>query len=79
MQGSIDQYMAGSTVMDQIMAAPPLNVSGTYSMYFEYCQPKSGSPKGVFQTHHGLVGNAGYWNVLLESVLLDVFRCSWLW
>lgn len=48
------------------MAAPTTNVSGTYSMYFEYCQPKSGQPAGIFQTHHGLVGNAGYWNVQLE-------------
>jgi hypothetical protein len=67
-QGSIDQYAAGSTVMSQIMAAPMTNVSGTYSMFFEYCQPKSGNPAGVFQTHHGLVGNAGYWNVHLEYV-----------
>ena len=39
-------------------------------MYFEYCQPKTGTPDGVFQTHHGLVGNAGYWNVQLEYVPL---------
>jgi hypothetical protein len=70
-QGSIDQYAAGSTVMAQIGAAPATDVSGTYSMWFEYCQPKSGNPAGVFQTHHGLVGNAGYWNVQLESVLLN--------
>ena len=56
--------------MAQIAAAPTTNVSGTYNMYFEYCQPKSGQPDGVFQTHHGLVGNAGYWNVQLEYVHL---------
>ena len=56
--------------MAQIAAAPTTNVSGTYNMYFEYCQPKSGKPDGVFQTHHGLVGNAGYWNVQLEYVPL---------
>jgi hypothetical protein len=56
--------------MAQIAAAPTTDVSGTYNMYFEYCQPKSGKPDGVFQTHHGLVGNAGYWNVQLEYVSL---------
>lgn len=61
-QASIDQYAAGSTVMQQIMAAPSRNVAGTYLMWFQYCAPASGQPKGLFQTHHGLVGNAGYWN-----------------
>jgi len=56
--------------MAQVAAAPTANVSGTYNMYFEYCQPKTGNPDGVFQTHHGLVGNAGYWNVQLEYVCL---------
>jgi hypothetical protein len=69
----IDANAAGSTVMAQIAAAPTTNVSGTYNMYFEYCQPKSGKPDGVFQTHHGLVGNAGYWNVQLEYVPLEYF------
>jgi len=64
----IDTNAAGSTAMAQVAAAPTTNVSGTYNMYFEYCQPKTGTPDGVFQTHHGLVGNAGYWNVQLESV-----------
>ena len=54
--------------MAQIGAAPTINASGTYNMYFEYCQPKSGKSDGVFQTHHGLIGNAGYWNVQLEHV-----------
>jgi hypothetical protein len=75
-QGSIDQYAAGSEVMAQISAAPPTDVSGTYSMWFEYCQPKSGNPAGVFQTHHGIVGNAGYWNVQLEYVLLLLLRLA---
>jgi len=52
--------------MADIMAAPKRNVSGTQSIYFEYCQPKTGTPAGVFQTHHGLVGNAAYWNVKVE-------------
>lgn len=64
----IDANAAGSTAMAQVAAGPTTNVSGTYNMYFEYCQPKTGTPDGVFQTHHGLVGNAGYWNVQLESV-----------
>jgi len=68
----IDANAAGSTAMAQVAAAPTTNVSGTYNMYFEYCQPKTGNPDGVFQTHHGLVGNAGYWNVQLEYVS---FRC----
>ena len=65
-QANIDEFAAGSTVMAQIASAPPLNISGTYSLHFEYCQPKSGTPKGVFQTHHGIVGNAAYWNVQVE-------------
>jgi len=64
----IDQYAAGSRVMQDIMNAPAIEVSGTYSLYFEYCEPKSGSPKGIFQTHHGIVGNAAYWNVQLGWV-----------
>lgn len=48
------------------MAAPTQTQSGTYSMYFEYCEPKNGDKKGVFQTHHGIVGNAAYWNVIVE-------------
>jgi hypothetical protein len=65
-QAQIDQAKAGSTVMADIMAAPKQTQSGTYSMYFEYCEPKNGQKKGVFQTHHGIVGNAAYWNVLVE-------------
>jgi len=67
-QGSINQFKAGSTVMQQIGKAPNITVSGTYPMYFEYCEPKAGGEiKGVFQTHHGLVGNAGYWNVFIDG------------
>lgn len=66
-QAQIDQLAPGSTVMQEIMAAPALNASGTYSLWFEYCQPKNGQAKGVFQTHHGLVGNAGYWNAQLNG------------
>ena len=65
-QAKIDQVKAGSTVNAQIMAAPTQTQSGTYSMYFEYCEPKNGDKKGVFQTHHGIVGNAAYWNVIVE-------------
>jgi hypothetical protein len=57
--------------MAQIAAAPKIDVKGTYSLYFEYCQPKTGTPAGVFQTVHGLVGNAAYWNVKVEYVLRD--------
>lgn len=70
-QSTIDQYKAGSTIMQQINAAKNITVNGTYSMYFEFCQPKNGGNiTGVFQTHHGLVGNAGYWNVNLEWVVV---------
>jgi hypothetical protein len=70
-QASIESFQAGSTVMAQIAAAPKIDVKGTYSLYFEYCQPKTGTPAGVFQTVHGLVGNAAYWNVKVEYVLRD--------
>ena len=66
MQSEIDMVAAGSTVMQDIMNAPKRNVSGTYQLWFEYCEPKSGKPEKIFQTHHGIVGNAGYWNVQLE-------------
>jgi len=72
----ISQYRAGSTVMAQIAAAPKISVKGSYNLYFEYCQPKSGSPKGVFQTHHGLVGNAAYWNVKLDGYTDNSFAES---
>lgn len=67
-QAEVDSYAAGSTVAAQIAAAPLRNVSGTYSLYFEYCEPKTGTPSKIFQTHHGLVGNAAYWNVLIDGV-----------
>ncbi|WWD16467.1 hypothetical protein CI109_100893 [Kwoniella shandongensis] len=66
-QATIDQFAAGSTVMADIANASKIDVEGIYSLWFEYCEPKEGKPKGIFQTHHGLVGNAGYWNVLLDG------------
>ncbi|OCF31655.1 hypothetical protein I316_06660 [Kwoniella heveanensis BCC8398] len=69
-QASIDQFAAGSTVMQQIGNATKIPVNGTYSIYFEYCEPKNGQSSNsskIFQTHHGLVGNAGYWNVQLDN------------
>ena len=69
-QKDIDTFAAGSTIMEQIMTAPSIEVSGTYSLYFEYCEPITGEINGIFQTHHGIVGNAAYWNVLLEWVFL---------
>ena len=65
-QSEVDEFAAGSTVMKQIMEAPKIDVSGNYEFYFEYCEPVDGNVKGVFQTHHGIVANAGYWNVELE-------------
>ncbi|KAK6907414.1 hypothetical protein I203_101408 [Kwoniella mangroviensis CBS 8507] len=59
----ISYFAAGSTLPSQIFAAPTLEVKETYQLWFEHCRPKSGLVKGVYQTHHGLVGNAGYWNV----------------
>ena len=69
MQSEVNTYAAGSTVMEQIMNAPSVEASGTYSLYFEYCAPSSGTPKGIFQTHHGIVGNAAYWNAQIEWVV----------
>ncbi|KAK8861622.1 hypothetical protein IAR55_002445 [Kwoniella newhampshirensis] len=66
-QSTVDQFTVGSTIMAQISNASKIDVEGTYSLWFEYCEPKQGAPKGIFQTHHGLVGNAGYWNVLLDG------------
>ncbi|WWC68591.1 uncharacterized protein I206_102521 [Kwoniella pini CBS 10737] len=66
-ESSIQQFAAGSMVMNQIMNATKIQVSGSYSLWFEYCEPKSGNSTGLFQTHHGLVGNAGYWNVQLDN------------
>ncbi len=63
--------------MEQIMTAPPIDVSGTYSLYFEYCEPISGNINGIFQTHHGLVGNAAYWNVLVEWVVSRLSELDW--
>lgn len=66
-ESSISQFRAGSNVAAMLAAAPMRNVSGTYSMWFEYCAPTNGAPRGIFQAHHGLVGNAGYWNVRLDN------------
>ncbi|KAL7424689.1 hypothetical protein Q5752_000373 [Cryptotrichosporon argae] len=66
-QSSLDQFAAGSTVAARLAAAPSTSVSGAYALFFEYCAPASGNVTGVFQTHHGLVGTAGYWNVLLDN------------
>ncbi|WVQ93484.1 hypothetical protein IAU59_000558 [Kwoniella sp. CBS 9459] len=69
-ESSIQQFAAGSTVMQQISNATKIPVNGTYSIYFEYCEPKNGQTANsskIFQTHHGLVGNAGYWNVQLDN------------
>ncbi|WRT65743.1 uncharacterized protein IL334_002691 [Kwoniella shivajii] len=66
-ESSIEQFAAGSTVMQQIMAAPKIPVNGSYNLWFEYCEPKNGNATGIFQTHHGIVGNAGYWNVQLDN------------
>ncbi|OCF75038.1 hypothetical protein I204_03886 [Kwoniella mangroviensis CBS 8886] len=68
-ESSIQTFAAGSTVMQQIMNATKIPVKGTYNMWFEYCEPKNnnGNVPGIFQTHHGLVGNAGYWNVQLDN------------
>ncbi|WVR03773.1 hypothetical protein IAU60_000768 [Kwoniella sp. DSM 27419] len=66
-ESSIRQFAAGSDVMAQIQAADKIPVNGTYSLWFEYCEPKNGNATGVFQTIHGLVGNAGYWNVHLDN------------
>ncbi|WVQ64984.1 uncharacterized protein L199_003154 [Kwoniella botswanensis] len=68
-ESSIQTFAAGSTAMQQIMNANKIPVNGTYNMWFEYCEPKNnnGNISGIFQTHHGLVGNAGYWNVQLDN------------
>ncbi|WWC60351.1 uncharacterized protein I303_102922 [Kwoniella dejecticola CBS 10117] len=68
-EASIQQFAAGSEVMAQIMNATKIPVSGSYSLWFEYCEPinSNGNVTGIFQTHHGLVGNAGYWNVQLDN------------
>ncbi|ORY29832.1 Alpha/Beta hydrolase protein [Naematelia encephala] len=66
-ESTIEQFAAGSTVQAQIATAHNTSVSGTYSLYFEYCEPKTATPAGIFQTHHGLVGNAAYWNVQLDN------------
>jgi hypothetical protein len=65
-QGVIDFLAPGSNVTNAINAAQPLSVKGSYSLYFEYCQPKSGSPAGVFHAIHGLAATGGYWNVKIE-------------
>lgn len=68
MQSEVDLYAVGSQSLTELSAAVPLKVSESFPMWFEYCVPKSGTPKAIFQTHHGLLGNAGYWNVNLEYV-----------
>ncbi|KAK4688823.1 hypothetical protein P7C73_g1273, partial [Tremellales sp. Uapishka_1] len=75
-QSSLDAMAAGSTVMAQIAAAPTFNVTETYSLWFEYCEPLNGTSAGLFQTHHGIVGNAGYWNVLINGVTDNSFAQS---
>ena len=67
---------AGNTIMQQIAAAPKISTQGTYSLYFEYCEPSSGNPKGIFQTHHGIVGNAAYWNVQIDGSTNNSFAES---
>lgn len=52
-ESSISQFRAGSNVAAMLAAAPMRNVSGTYSMWFEYCAPTNGAPRGIFQAHHG--------------------------
>lgn len=66
-QANIELEMAGSTVMEQIMMANKTMVNGSYPMYFEYCEPLTGKPDKVFQTIHGIVGNAAYWNVVIDG------------
>ncbi|WVF65825.1 hypothetical protein IAT40_000562 [Kwoniella sp. CBS 6097] len=58
---------AGSTINEQIFTAPHVHVEGTHSLYFEYCAPSAGEIKGLFQTHHGLVSNSGYWNLNIDG------------
>ncbi len=61
----IDSYAVGSTVLTEVLEGPA--VDGTYSLYFKYFEPTSGNPTRIFQTHHGLVSNAAYWNVQLDG------------
>ncbi|WVQ64968.1 uncharacterized protein L199_003138 [Kwoniella botswanensis] len=63
----ISFFAAGSTLPFQIFTAPTIEVKGSYQLWFEYCRPKSGVVKGIYQAHHGLVGNAGYWNVQADD------------
>ncbi|OCF75053.1 hypothetical protein I204_03901 [Kwoniella mangroviensis CBS 8886] len=63
----ISYFAAGSTLPSRIFAAPTVEVKDTYQLWFEYCQPKSGVVKGIYQAHYGLVGNAGYWNVQADD------------
>ena len=65
-QSSIDLYTSGNTLMEMLAMAPPLLVSDNYTMWFEYCVPANGTAKGIFQTIHGVNGNAGYWNAIVE-------------
>ncbi|WWC87941.1 uncharacterized protein L201_002841 [Kwoniella dendrophila CBS 6074] len=66
-EASIQQFAAGSQVMQKINNATKIPVNGTYNLWFEYCEPKNGNATGIFQTHHGIVGNAGYWNFQLDN------------
>ncbi|WWC96901.1 hypothetical protein V866_003776 [Kwoniella sp. B9012] len=63
----ISYFAAGSTLPSQTFAAPTIEVKERYQLWFEYCQPRSGKPEGIDQTHHGLVGYAGYWNVQADD------------
>ena len=56
-----------STLTHQVLAAPKANVSGTYSFYMEYCQPKVGAVKGIYQGVHGNAANAAYWDPKVDG------------
>lgn len=71
----IQIYTAGTDLFERLAAAPFVNVSGTYSMHFEYCTPASGEIKGLFQAHHGLIGTGGYWNVHVDGSVFLFLTC----
>lgn len=44
-----------------------MHVEGTYRVFFQYCQPKTGFPKGLIQTHHGGVATHEYWSLQIDN------------
>ncbi|WVW80210.1 hypothetical protein I302_102187 [Kwoniella bestiolae CBS 10118] len=63
----LSTYAVGSTITQRISSAPHIEVKEAYSIYFEYCEPSGTTPKGIYQTHHGLVATADYWNVQVDD------------